>query len=319
MTFLARPGRVLAFAALAILVFAGAAPAMEIGAYRGPGCVGRKEMHVFESFVGRKAQRTVDALNQESWAEMKSSIPWITKCWRGSDIELTLSVPMLPKDGSGSLAEGAAGAYDAIFIMTARALIQNGHADAVIRIGWEFNGDWMPWAAVRDPESYKLYFRRIVGIMRDAPGQKFRFEWCPNHGRKAMDPTKAWPGDDVVDIIGMDAYAETWGIESMGPSERFQYYLDQPFGLKWHRDFGREHGKPISYPEWGAGTRPDGHGVGDDPVFIEGMADWFDAAQPLYQSYWDVQAADYNAQMSNGQFPEASAMFKRRFAIDGGG
>jgi len=317
MTGIGRLRFVSAATMLATLLFAGAAQATEIGAYRGPGCDGREKMHVFEVFVGRKVERTVDALNQESWAEMKSSIPWITKCWRGSDIELTLSVPMLPKDGEGTLAEGAAGAYDAIFIMTARALIQNGHADAVIRIGWEFNGDWMPWTAMHDPGSYKAYFRRIVGIMRDAPGQKFKFEWCPNHGRKAMDPTHAWPGDDVVDIIGMDVYAETWGVENKSPQERFQYYLDQPFGLKWHRDFARQHGKPISYPEWGAGTRPDGHGVGDDPVFIEGMADWFKEAEPLYQSYWDVQAWDYNAQMSNEQFPEASAMFKRRFGADG--
>lgn len=303
--------------AAALAGLAGTAGATEIGAYRGPGCNGREAMGVFEGFLGRKAERTVDALNQESWAEMKSSIPWIARCWRGSGIGLTLSVPMLPRDGSGTLAEGAAGAYDAIFISTARALVQNGLADAVIRIGWEFNGDWMPWAAAHDPEGYKAYFRRIVGIMRETPGQKFRFEWCPNHGRKAMDPTDAYPGDDVVDIIGMDVYAETWGVDGSGPEERFQYYLDQPFGLKWHRDFALARGKAISYPEWGVGTRPDGRGVGDDAVFVAGMADWFEEVQPLYQSYWDVQASDYNAQMSNGQFPEASAMFKRRFGTGG--
>ena len=84
-----------------------------------------------------------------------------------------------------------------------------------------------------------------------------------------MDPTEAYPGDDVVDIIGMDVYAETWDASTSDPDKRFAYFLDQPFGLKWHRDFAREHGKPISYPEWGVGTRPDGHGVGDDPVFME--------------------------------------------------
>lgn len=316
-----RPGA--ARAPLRLLLLAGAAQllpiaakATEIGAYRGPGCDGRAAMAVFETYLGPKAERTVDALNQESWAAMKSSIPWIAKCWRDAGIKLTLSVPMLPRDGSGTLAAGAAGAYDAIFVTTARELIRNGHADAVVRIGWEFNGDWMPWTAMHDPESYKAYFRRIVGIMRDAPGQKFRFEWCSNHGRKAMDPTDAWPGGDVVDIIGMDVYAETWGAEGKSAQERFSYYLDQPFGLRWHRDFAAEQGKPISYPEWGSGTRPDGKGVGDDAVFIEGMADWFAETQPLYQSYWDVQASDYNSQMSNGQFPEASAAFRRRFGAD---
>ena len=63
----------------------------------------------------------------------------------------------------------------------------------------------------------------------------------------------------------------------------------------------------------GGGSNSFGGGVGDDPVFIAGMADWFEEVKPLYQSYWDVRAHDYNARMSDFQFPEASAMFRRRF------
>ncbi|HEY6631843.1 MAG TPA: glycosyl hydrolase [Rhizobiaceae bacterium] len=306
----------MAFAALALA--ASPSQATEVGAYRGPGCDGRAAMAELETFLGRKIERTVDALNQESWGEMRRSIPWIVKCWADSGIALTLSVPMLPRGNAGTLREGADGAYDAIFTQTANALVRYGLNDAVVRIGWEFNGDWVPWAASKDPESYKRYFRRIVEIMRRAPGQRFKFEWCPNHGRHAMDPTEAYPGDDVVDIIGMDVYAETWDPSTADPDKRFQYFIDQPFGLKWHRDFARERGKPISYPEWGVGDKPGGGGVGDDPVFIAGMADWFEETKPLYQSYWDVQAVDYNARMSNAQFPKAAATFKRRFGANGG-
>ena len=290
-----------------------AAGATEIGAYRGPGCDGRKAMGEFEALIGRKVERTVDALNAKSWHETRRSIPWIVKCWSGSGIALTLSVPMLPSDGSGTLREGAEGAYDAVFLMTAHALVKNGFPDATIRIGWEFNGDWMPWAASKDPESYKRYFRRIVEKMRGVQGQRFLFEWCPNHGRHAIDPTESYPGDDVVDIIGLDVYAETWDVSTADPEQRFRHFLDQPFGLKWHRDFAKERGKPISYPEWGVGDKPGGGGVGDDPVFIAGMADWFEETKPLYQSYWDVRASDYNSRMSDFQFPRASAMFQRRF------
>ena len=119
--------------------------------------------------------------------------------------------------------------------------------------------------------------------------------------------------DDVVDVIGMDVYAEEWNDVNADPVQRFRSYVEQPFGLKWHRDFARERGKPISYPEWGVGDKPGGHGVGDDPVFIAGMADWFEEAKPLYQSYWDVRASDYNARMSDFQFPAAAEMFQRRF------
>ncbi|WP_457938063.1 glycoside hydrolase family 26 protein [Mesorhizobium sp. 10J20-29] len=297
----------------AALCLTGMAGATEIGAYRGPGCDGRKAMAEFETFIGRKAERTVDALNAESWREMRRSIPWIVKCWSGSGIALTLSVPMLPRGGGSTLREGADGAYDQVFLDTARALVRYGQQDAIVRIGWEFNGDWVPWAASKDPEAYKLYFRRIVETMRSVPGQAFLFEWCPNHGRHAMDPTEAYPGDDVVDVIGMDVYAEEWNDPDADPAERFRNYLEQPFGLKWHRDFARERGKPTSYPEWGVGDKPGGHGVGDDPVFIAGMADWFEEAKPLYQSYWDVRASDYNARMSDFQFPAAAEMFQRRF------
>jgi hypothetical protein len=294
------------------------AGATEIGAYRGPGCDGRAAMYQFEDFLGRKVDRTVDALNAESWHELRTSISWIAKCWSGSAIALTLSVPMLPRDGSGTLHKGAEGAYDDVFEEVGRALVRNSLQDSIVRIGWEFNGDWMPWAAYKDPESYKGYFRRIVNIMRRVPGQRFRFEWCPNHGLHEMDPTLAYPGDDVVDIIGMDVYAETWSVATADPNIRFAWYRDQPFGLKWHRDFARSRGKPISFPEWGVGDKPGGGGVGDDPVFVAGMADWFAETKPLYQNYWDVDK-DYNARMSNRQFPKAADMFRRRFGADAKG
>ena len=57
-------------------------------------------------------------------------------------------------------------------------------------------------------------------MMRSVPGQTFLFEWCPNHGRHAMDPTEAYPGDDVVDVIGMDVYAEKWNDPDADPAER---------------------------------------------------------------------------------------------------
>jgi hypothetical protein len=294
-------------------ILAGPAQSTEIGAYRGPGCDGRAAMHVFEDFLGRKVDRTVDALNAKNWAALKSSIPWIARCWKDSGIKLTLSIPILPADKSGTLEEGANGAYDAVFLQTAHELVRNNLADSVIRIGWEFNGSWMPWAASKNPDAFIRYFRRIVFLMRGVEGQRFKFEWCPNHGREAMDPTLAYPGDDVVDIIGMDVYNNSWNALTAAPGIRWLYYLNQPFGLKWHRDFAAAHGKPTSFPEWGSGDRPGSTSVGDDPAFIAGMADWFDEIKPLYQSYWDIHAHDYNSQISDRQYPRAAEVFRKRF------
>lgn len=302
------------FLTLALLLFA-ATPlnAYQFGVYRGPGCNGRAAIAAFEQFAGRKVQRTVDALSQESWESMDSSIDWITDCWKGSGIKLTLSVPMMPRSGGGSLADGAAGKHDDVFQHVARALVAAGNADAVVRIGWEFNGDWMPWAAARDPDGYISYFRRIVAVMRGVPGAQFQFNWCPNHRQHEIAPSRVYPGDDVVDLIGMDVYDEVWTPEHADPRARWEWYVEQPFGLRWQKTFAAEHGKAIAFDEWGTGLRPDGHGAGDDPVFIAGMATWFGQSNPLYESYWDNPSPEFNTQLSNWQFPQAAATFITRF------
>jgi len=296
----------------------GTAGATEFGVYRGPGCNGRQRIPEFETWVGRKVERTVDALNQESFEKWRTSIPWIISCWKGSGLKLTLSVPMLPFDKQGSLAEGAVGHYDPLFKETARQLVANGYADAVVRIGWEFNGEWMPWRADRDPKAYVAYFQRIVTLMRQTPGQQFRFEWTPNHGRHAIAPPEVYPGDDYVDIIGMDVYDEIWTDDQRDPATRWAYYVNQPYGLAWHRDFAAAHKKPMAYSEWGVGQRPDNHGSGDNPYFVAQMAKWIAATKPLYHSYWDNPSATYDAELSSGgRYPRSSAEFLKQFSRSG--
>ena len=292
------------------------AAATELSVYRGPGCVGKSRMAGFEAFLGRKVERTVDALAQTNWTELDSSIDYVVGCWKNSGIELTLSVPMMPRQNGGGFGEGVAGKHDASFRHAATSLVNNGFSRAVVRIGWEFNGDWMPWASGPDPRGYVADFRHIVEVMRGVPGQHFKFEWCPNVGRHNADPSAAYPGDDVVDIVGMDVYDEVWSPDQADPQVRWQTYLNEPFGLKWHKAFATAHHKPTAYSEWGTGTRPDGHGAGDDPVFIAGMADWFARSKPLYQSYWDNPSPEFNALISTWQFSRSASVFKARFGGD---
>ena len=303
----------LSFAATLCSAQSPTSPPAEFSVYSGPGCVGRGRIPAFENFSGRKVVRVVDALNQESWSKLRSSIPWVISCWKGSGLKLTLSVPMLTARDTGTLADGVSGRFDDVFLSAARHLVWNNFADAVLRIGWEFNGEWMPWRADKDPASYTEYFRRIVTLMRSIPGQRFRFEWAPNHGRHAIDPTTVYPGDDYVDVIGMDVYDQIWNDGMRDPVVRWNYYRDQPFGLSWHVNFAKAHGKPIAYGEWGIGTMPDGHGSGDDPHFVTKMAEWFALVQPLYQSYWDDTDPIYDAKISTGQFPLSAAAYQNAF------
>ena len=288
-----------------------AASRPEFGVRAGPGCQGRKELPRFENFAGRKVDRVVDALNQSDWPQLESSIAWASKCWAGAPVKLTLSVPMLVEKGPGTLADGANGKFDRIFLKTAKTMVANGQSRAIVRIGWEFNGNWMPWAASKDPKNFIAYYRRIVRLMRSVPGQDFEFEWTPGVGRQSFPPDQGYPGDDVVDVIGMDIYNEYWSPALANNRVRFAWYMNQPYGLRWHREFAAQHRKPMAYSEWGSGTRTDGHGAGDDAHFFEQMGDWFATNNVLYQSYWETAGYQYDDRISRGKHPLAAEAYRR--------
>ncbi len=123
--------------------------------------------------------------------------------------------------------------------------------------------------------------------MRAVPGaQDLKFCWNP-----AMEPwwpyppEKAYPGDDVVDYIGVDVYDQCWAKdtypipdtatagEALARQQRtWNGILDNDSaGLKFWAKFAAGHHKPLSIPEWGACIRKDKHGGNDNPFFIEQM------------------------------------------------
>ncbi|MDO7844612.1 glycoside hydrolase family 26 protein [Sphingomonas immobilis] len=315
------PARWLPIAALAtIVVLPGCAAASPpvgrepgFGAHVGAGCNGRADIPRYEKFVGRKLEWSTDAFDQRDWAKLRSSIDWLSGCWRGTDVKLIISIPMIAQSGPGTLKDGAEGKFDDIFLHSAKTLVKDGHDKVVIRIGWEFNGGWQPWAANKDPANFIAYYRRAVGLMRSVPGQHFKFEWTPNIGRNALPAEQGYPGDDVVDIIGMDIYNEYWTPALANTQVRFAWFVNQPYGLNWLRDFGKQHHKPIAFSEWGSGTRKDGHGAGDDPYFITKMAEWMRANDVLYHSYWESAESSYDDSVTRGAHPLAGKAFREAF------
>lgn len=86
----------------------------------------------------------------------------------------------------------------------------------MLRWGHEFNGNWYPWSLAKNgadtaaAKAYKLAFRRVVTRLRAAGASKIRHVWCFNNANTPNtswnDPALAYPGDDVVDWIGIDGY-----------------------------------------------------------------------------------------------------------------
>ena len=115
-----------------------------------------------------------------------------------------------------------------------------------------------------------------------------------------------YPGDDVVDYIGLDVY--DYKQEGSAQERWDRHYLKAPFGLQWHRDFATQHGKLMSYPEWGVGQ------FGDNPFFIQQMRDWFvqNDDKIAYAAYFDVDGL-WPTQIDNNQFPQSQKLFRKLF------
>ena len=308
-TALALTAAILAVCCLSVPTASATSPSDTLGVYTGGGNV--NGANNFGNWLGRPVSRAMDFIDGSTWASIEDP-NWVSSMWRGEGFQMDLSIPMFPSSG-GSLASGASGGYNSHFTQTAQRLVANGQADATLRIGWEFNGTWFRWSAANDPASYAAYFRQIVSTMRAVSGQHFKFEWNPALGKVAVAPDQAYPGDAYVDYIALDFYDNSWIANHQDPVARWDSYLNQPYGLKWHRDFAAAHGKPMTYPEWGLMIRPDGHGGGDNPYFIDQMYSWIQQNNVAAHHYFEFDAPDGQHELMGTQFTQSAARFKQLF------
>ncbi|MFG2794329.1 glycoside hydrolase family 26 protein [Streptomyces sp. NPDC048419] len=172
------------------------------------------------------------------------------------------------------LHQGVAGRFDQYFRVLAERLVHLKVPDTVLVLGWEMNGTTYTHRCGPDPQAWKAYWKRIVTLMRAVPGQRFRFDFAPSRGRDAIAWTQCYPGDDTVDIIGMDAYDQPTGLP-------FDEQVTEPYGLQQQVDFAKAHGKPISYPEWGLFRN------GDNAAYMRRMLAWIDEHKPVYNTLTD--------------------------------
>lgn len=287
------------------------------GAYVGYGPEGVRRTKELSRWLGGTELRAGHSyLPGDLWSNIEGSPEFLRSwaAWRKADRDrmFVLNVPMQERNeervGDAEvrtlLRAGAAGDYDHHFRRLAERLVRLGIPDTVIVLGWEMNGTTYTHRCGPDPESWKAYWKRIVTAMRAVPGQNFRFDFAPSRGLDAVPWTQCYPGDDVVDIIGMDSYDQP-------PGRTFDEQVNGPYGLQKHVDFAAEHNKPISFPEWGLFRN------GDNPEYMRRMLEWIDKHDPVYQTITDYcphgvwQCADnpessrtYRTMMTQNQNPD---------------
>lgn len=80
----------------------------------------------------------------------------------------------------------------------------------MLRFAHEFNGSWYPWA--NDPDNLKAAWRHVHARFQAAGiNNSVEWIWCANNVNvdNYNDITRYYPGDDVVDLTGLDGY--NWG------------------------------------------------------------------------------------------------------------
>jgi hypothetical protein len=276
------------------------------GAFVNWGPIGREHsLQIWEKWLKQPPSSVlgVDFYAQSTWEEF-SRITWVPGIWKKLNParNVVWSVQLTAK--GTALADVAEGIHDADFETAARA-ISEAQPRAIIRLGWEMNLADSSWFAKDHEADYIKAFRHVVEIFRRYSSD-FKFDWCPGWGPQDTAADLAYPGDDVVDYIGLDVYdfKHDGSVE-----ERWDnFYLKAPFGLEWHRDFAARHGKQMSYPEWGVGN------FGDNPYFVQQMHDWFvrNADNIAYAAYFDVDGL-WPTQIDNNQFPVSQKLFRKLF------
>ena len=185
--------------------------------------------------------------------------------WKNSGYSMVWAIPILPNSTQYSLTDGAAGDYNSYFLTLAQDMVAGGQGSSIVRIGWEFNGGWFPWAANGQAAAFIGYWQQIVNTMRSVPGQDFKFEWNPTAGDLGVgNLANYYPGSGYVDSVGLDVYDQNWAVYP-GAAAEFANIETMGFGLDWLSSFATAQGKQMVLPSGDWAEVPGDHAVSRPP------------------------------------------------------
>jgi hypothetical protein len=202
----------------------------------------------------------------------------------------------------------ANGAYNAHWRQFGQVIRSYGLGSSIIRLGWEFNGKWYPWAAT-NPTAWAECWRQAVTSARST-APRLRWDWNVNRGVSSAlaNPVLAYPGNHYVSMIGVDSYDQWPPVARPGG---WQKQLDGKQGLSYWLAFAKAHGKKLSVPEWGSIRY--GRSAGrDDPQYIRDMRAFFaaNARHIAYEAIFQGSIGTYDA---GHTMPKAARAYKADF------
>ena len=336
----AAAARLLCGIAIGVLSLASqAAPGSGVYRWESPSSVDN-----FSQWLGRPVDIATAYQARATWDDIDGAAwqlsPWSQWVKARSGRNLSLGIGLLPPSGA-SLASCAAGQYDVYWRNLANNLASYALHSAYLRLGWEMDGTWYAWSAPQGSgkeASFAGCFRRIVQVMRQAqPANQWKFVFNPTFDSwRSKDYLDAvWPGDDYVDVVGVDIYDQSWATNTYPyPSTcdaacRLTRQQTAWNGYSWRlntlRNFAIAHGKPLGFPEWGVISRSDGHGGGDNPFFIQKMHDFIldPANNVAFHAYFNITNSRVDSRLTDSiaydnpagptRLPNSAARFRQLF------
>lgn len=212
-------------------------------------------------------------------------------------------VTLEPHDGLAAVTPAAA---EELAEVLDAAWIDHGVA-TFVRFAHEMNGSWYPWG--QQPDAYVAAFRVVADAVH-AGSPASAMVWAPNDGAgypftggaftatpgspeaaaldtdadgeltRTDDPyAPYWPGDDVVDWVGMSVYfwglAYPWGENELAPPGRFAAQItgretgahdDEVAVPDFYATYAEGHDKPMAIIETAALYDPAGEGPGEEAI-----------------------------------------------------
>lgn len=268
----------------------------------------------FEAWRKRPVDGSFYFPGRQSWADM-GALP----SRRAGDL-MVYSIPPFPEAIGGSNAKVGAGTYDTqIRALATKMKAAGWNTDrTVIRLGWENNGNWYQWSQDKGGQAaYKAAFRRFVTQARSAGLTNVKWNWNLNKGTQAYNARVAWtsgyPGDDVVDVVGIDSY-DMWSPSFNDAQWQANLKGKNP-GLQDVADFARSHKKQMAVDEWGVVHAS--FGGGDNPFYVAKMFGFLKANADViaYDNTYDDDGAPstWQHKLSDGGNPRAAAEYRKPY------
>lgn len=227
----------------------------------------------------------VDGTVWDTFPDLDNETSWLSgvyKAFAGASPKLPLCLPFPTIVNGQTLAQGAAGINKGQFAKVGAFFVAAGIPDVTWRVDWEGNGTWYPFSGENDAPDFVTSSRLAILELKTVPGNQFKFAFNPScravpfKGSTELPIVALYPGDDVIDMVLLDMYEETWAagfVANNSPtasnvSIAQNDIFNGDWGLKAVLAFAEQHAKPFGFGEFGVANRTDKHGVGDDATFI---------------------------------------------------